>query len=137
MNTEGVYRRMRHLSQFLSREGDRLHSKDLSLLAEKIVAGPFDKVKKMIDNMITRLENEAHADADHEGYCDKELGTNRVTRNKLAEDIDVLSAEVDNGKATIMRLTGEIAGLTRAIADLDASVAQASALRKAEKANNA
>merc|ERR1712032_1570233 len=102
-----------------------------------MAAEPFAKVRKMIDDMITRLQNEAHADADHEGYCDKELGTNKVTRNKLSEDIDRLSAEVDNGKATIMRLTSEIAALTKAIAALDASVAQASALRKAEKAKNA
>merc|ERR1740121_2776959 len=106
----------------------------LSLLAEKMMAGPFAKVKKMIDDMITRLENEAHADADHEGYCDKELGTNKITRNRLSENIDELSEEVDNGKATIMRLTREIAGLTKVIAYFDAPDAQASALRKAEKA---
>merc|ERR1740121_2151766 len=135
--SEGVHRRMRHLSEIHVCKGTRLHSKHLSLLAEKMMAGPFAKVKKMIDDMITRLENEAHADADHEGYCDKELGTNKITRNRLSENIDELSAEVDNGKATIMRLTSEIAGLAEAIAALDASVAQASALRKAEKAKNA
>jgi len=137
VDNEGIYRRMRHLSQFLAGESKRLHSKDLSLLADKVAAGPFDKVKKMIGAMITRLQNEAHSDADHEGYCDKELGMNKVTRDKLSERVDFLSAEADEGKATITRLTGEIAGLAMSIADLDASVAQASELRKAEKAKNA
>merc|ERR1740122_513145 len=87
--------------------------------------------------MITRLQNEAHSDADHEGYCDKELGMNKVTRDKLSERVDFLSAEADEGKATITRLTGEIAGLAMSIADLDASVAQASELKDAIDAKKA
>ena len=40
----------------------------------------------MIDSMITRLMKEAEEDANHEGFCDTEMGKSKVTRNKLSED---------------------------------------------------
>merc|ERR1719487_1560205 len=90
----------------------------------------------MIDDMITRLLNEANEDAQHEGFCDKEIGKSKVTRNKLSEDIDSLNAAVEDGKATIMALAEEIKTLTKEVADLDASVKEATKIRTEEKANN-
>jgi len=86
--------------------------------------------------MITRLLNEANEDANHEGFCDKEMGKNKVTRNKLSEDIDSLDAACEDGKATIMSLAQEIATLTQEVADLDASRDQATTMRTEEKAAN-
>jgi len=86
--------------------------------------------------MITRLLNEANEDAQHEGFCDKEIGKSKVTRNKLSEDIDALNAAVEDSKATIMMLTEEIATLTQEVADLDASVKEATKIRGEEKATN-
>merc|ERR1719247_3665588 len=122
--------------EFINSESKRLHSRELSLLAQKLVADPFAKVKKMIDEMITRLLNEANEDAQHEGFCDKEFGKNKVTRNKLSEDIDGLEAACEDGKANIMMLTEEIATLSAEVADLDASVAEATKIRGEEKATN-
>merc|ERR1719271_2367070 len=90
----------------------------------------------MIDDMITRLLNEANEDAQHEGFCDKEIGKSKVTRNKLSEDIDALEAAVEDGKATIMMLAEEIALLTKEVADLDASTKEATKIRSEEKATN-
>merc|ERR1719482_899568 len=86
--------------------------------------------------MITRLLNEANEDAQHEGFCDKEIGKSKVTRNKLSEDIDALEAAVEDGKATIMMLAEEIALLTKEVADLDASTKEATKIRSEEKATN-
>jgi len=124
------------VKDFIASEGHRLRSRDLALLAEKIAADPFVKVKKLIDSMITRLLNEANEDAQHEGFCDKEMGENKVTRQKLTEDIDGLMAAVDEGKATILRLTEEIATLSKEVADLAVSMGEATKLRKEEKASN-
>jgi len=133
LRAEGVNARVSH---FIATEGNRLHSRDLALLAEKLAADPFAKVKKMIDSMITRLLNEANEDAQHEGFCDKEIGKSKVTRNKLTEDIDGLNAAVEEGKANIMHLAEEIATLTQEVADMDAAVAAATKLRSEEKATN-
>jgi len=86
--------------------------------------------------MITRLLNEANEDAQHEGFCDKEIGKSKVTRNKLTEDIDGLNAAVEEGKAQIMHLTEEVKTLSQEVADLDAAVAAATKLRQSEKATN-
>merc|ERR1719460_1567078 len=90
----------------------------------------------MIDSMITRLVKEANEDAQQEGWCDVEIGKSKVTRNKLSEDIDGLNAAVEDGKATIMALAEEIKTLTQEVADLDASVKEATKIRTEEKANN-
>jgi len=86
--------------------------------------------------MITRLLNEANEDASHEGFCDTEVGKSKVTRAKLSQDIDALTAAVEEGKSTIMMLTEEIATLQKEVAELDTSVAEATKLRQAEKAKN-
>jgi len=125
-----------HLRDFIASEGRRLKSSQLSLLAQKLTADPFAKVKQMIDSMITRLLNEANEDAQHEGFCDKEIGKSKVTRNKLSEDIDGLQSAVEDGKSTIMKLTQEVATLSQEVVDLEASVKEATAIRTKEKATN-
>jgi len=131
--TENIHRK---ITDFLASEGARLHSRGLTLLAEKFAADPFSKVKKLIDSMITRLLEEAHADADHEGFCDTEIGKSKVTRDKLSTDIDALNAAIEEGKSTIMSLTEEVPTLSKEIADLDASRSAATSMRKKEKAAN-
>lgn len=132
-NNEGIHRKIR---EYLKSESQRLHSKNLGLLAEKLAADPFAKVKELIDNMITRLLEEANADAKKEGWCDTEMGKSKVTRNKLSEEIDGLDAAIEDGKATIMKLTNEVADLSKEIEDLDAEMAEATELRTKEKAKN-
>jgi len=93
-------------------------------------------VKSMIDNMITRLMKEAEEDANHEGFCDTEMGKSKVTRNKLSEDIDSLNAAVEDGKSTILSLTEDTATLSEEVSSLSMSKTEATTLRQAEKAKN-
>merc|ERR1719230_1094388 len=120
----------------MAKEAQRLGSKRLSVLALRVSADPFAKVKGLIDSMITRLLNEANEDAAKEGWCDTEMGKSKVTRNKLNEDIDSLTAAIDDGKAAIVQLTEEMARLEKESAELQASMAEATAAREAEKAKN-
>merc|ERR1740117_2330080 len=131
--SEGIHRRLR---EFLANEAQRLGSKNLGLLSEKVAADPFAKVKKLIDDMITRLLEEANADAEKEGWCDTEMGKSKVTRNKLSEEIDGLDAAIEDGKATIMKLTQEVADLAKDMEDLDAEMTESTELRTSEKAKN-
>ena len=41
----------------------------------------------MIDDMITRLLNEANEEADHKAWCDTEMATNKHTREKKTEEV--------------------------------------------------
>jgi len=126
----------RQIHDFLAAEGARKHSKGLTLLAQQISADPFAKVKKLIDDMITRLLEEAEEDAKHEGFCDKEMGKSKITRNKLTEDIDGLEATIEEGKATIQKLADDTATLTKEVEELVKSMAEATDLRTNEKATN-
>jgi len=124
------------VKEFVEKRAKKLHSKNLELLAEKLVADPFVKVKAMIDSMITRLLNEANEDASHEGFCDKEMGQSKITRAKLTEDVDQLSAAVDEGQAQILSQKQDITKLTAEVADLDAAMIESTKLRNTEKAKN-
>jgi len=126
-----------HVQDFLATEANRLHSKSLGLLAEKMAADPFAKVKKLIDDMITKLLEEANAEAEQKGFCDTELGKNKVTRDHLTSEIDELDAAIEEGKAFILKMTEDIAQLTKELAELDAAVEEATKIREAEKAKNA
>jgi hypothetical protein len=130
----GIRRRVR---EFLRKEGGRLKSKSLALLADKILTDPFAKVKKLIDEMITRLLEEAKEDADHEGFCDEEMGKSKVTRTRLQEEIDALDAAVEDGKASILALTESTGELTKEVAELVAAMKEASEIREKEKKTNA
>mmetsp|Transcript_85560 Transcript_85560/g.164730 ORF Transcript_85560/g.164730 Transcript_85560/m.164730 type:complete len:309 (+) Transcript_85560:1290-2216(+) len=86
--------------------------------------------------MITRLLEEAEEDAKHEGFCDKEMGKSKITRNKLTEDIDGLDAAIEEGKATIQKLADDTATLAQEVEDLTKSMTEATDLRKSEKETN-
>lgn len=133
--TEQVVRTQ--LLEFLNSEGQRLRSKQLELLAGMAAKDPFAKVKKMIEELIKKLIAEATAEAEQKGFCDKELGTNKITRDKLNSEIDELTAAIDEGNALITQLTADIAKLTGEVADLDAAMKEATEMREAEKAKNA
>jgi len=130
---KGIHKR---IVDFLTGESSRLHSKRLDLLAQKLSADPFVKVKKLIEDMITRLLEEANEEAEQKGFCDKELGTNKITRNKLQSEIDELSADIDEGTASIAQLTEDIASLSQEIANLDSAMKEATDMRTAEHTKN-
>merc|ERR1719456_545561 len=90
----------------------------------------------MIKDMITRLLEEANEEAEHKGWCDKEMGTNKQTRTDKTEEVNTLSAQVDQLKADITQLGQEIADLSKAIAEIDQAVSTATADREKEAAKN-
>merc|ERR1740138_1539454 len=106
------------------------------MIAEKVSLGgnPFQKVKKMIDDMITKLLEEANQESEQKGFCDKELGTNKQTRDKLQSSIDELNARIDEGDAMIVSATQRISELAKELAEVSDSMKQATELRQAEKA---
>merc|ERR1719197_750707 len=107
------------------------------VLASKAAAGgPFDKVKKMIKDLIVKLMEEATEESEHKGWCDTEMGTNKQTREDKADAVSTLTAESEELDAKISKLGDEIAELSDAIAEIDAAVAEATALRTKEKAKN-
>merc|ERR1719240_2519737 len=126
----------RAVASFLEDKAQKTNSRVLSLISLKVRDDPFKKVTKMIKDMIFKLMEEATADAEHEGFCDTELATNKQTRDAKTEQAETLKAEIEKLTADIAKLGIEIADLGDAIASIDAAVAKATELRNAEKAKN-
>merc|ERR1719375_552654 len=102
----------------------------------KVATDPFKKVKKMIKDLIVKLMEEANNEAEHKGFCDMEMATNKNTRDKKSEDVINLTAKIDELKASIAKISQDIEALSAEIAELDAAVAKATTERDEEKAKN-
>eukprot|EP00928_Gymnodinium_smaydae_P004447 TRINITY_DN1150_c0_g3_i1.p1 TRINITY_DN1150_c0_g3~~TRINITY_DN1150_c0_g3_i1.p1 ORF type:complete len:682 (+),score=176.86 TRINITY_DN1150_c0_g3_i1:46-2091(+) len=125
------------VAHFLRDQGAHLHSKVLSALAVRAAEDPFQKVKKMIKDLIVRLMEEANEEAEHKGWCDTELSTNEQTRKEKTDAVETLHAEIDELEASISKLTEELSELAKAIAKLDGDMAKSTEMRQEEKATNA
>merc|ERR1719393_298565 len=121
---------------FLSTKAEELHSRMLSVLAARAAADPFVKVRKMIKDMIIKLMEEANEETEHKGWCDGELGANKIQRDSKTEDVNTLTAQADQLTADIAKLTQELADLSKEITELDAAMASATDIRTKEKAKN-
>merc|ERR1719408_436978 len=90
----------------------------------------------MIKDLITKLMEEATEEAEHKGWCDTELSTNRQTREEKTVSVEELTAEIDELKASVAHLTEDISELTTQVAELDKAIAEATKIRDEEKAKN-
>jgi len=124
------------VARYLKDRAYQLDSRVLSALATRVESDPFKKVKKMIEDLITRLEEEAAEEAEHKAWCDEELKTNKQTRDEKTETVETLHAQIDQLQASIQKLGEEISELTKAVAEIDAAVAKATAIRDEEKVKN-
>jgi len=113
-----------------------LGSRYLALVATRVADDPFGKVKKMIKDLIVKLMEEANAEADHKGFCDTELATNKQTREIKSAEIEDLSSNIDKNTADIMQLADEITTLSEDIASITAQQAESTAIRGDESAKN-
>jgi len=126
----------RAVASFLSDKAHSTNSRILSLISLKVSQDPFKKVSKMIKDMIIKLTEEATEEAEHKGFCDTELTTNKQTRDYKTEESNSLKAEIEKLTANIAQGSMQIADLGKEIADLDAAVAKATEERTAEKEKN-
>jgi hypothetical protein len=124
------------VASFLQGRARREHSQLLSLVATKVQADPFKKVTKMIRDMITKLTEEANDEAEHKGFCDAELASNKQTRDSKTEESDTLKATIDQLSADIAKLADQIAELSAGITAIDTAVAKATSIRFEEKEKN-
>lgn len=121
---------------FLQGASERLGSSILFAVSIKVKDDVFDKVKKMIQDLIVRLEAEAAEEADHKKWCDEELGSNEKTRTEKSSQIEALTSTIDELGTRVAQLKRTIAEHSKAISELTASMAAALDLREKEKAEN-
>merc|ERR1719390_167722 len=73
----------------LRQAASKSHSKALEKLAEEIktYAGPFDKIKAMIQKMVFRLMGEQKDEDEHKNWCDMEMETSTESKETKDEKV--------------------------------------------------
>merc|ERR1719166_666159 len=112
------------------------HSAALAQLASRVAAvlkygaangeDPFKKVKGLIEDMITQLEEEAAEEAQEKAYCDEQLSKTKAKKEELDDDIEKLTVKSDQStskiaklKEEVQELESELAALTKLQAEMD------------------
>ena len=78
----------------------------------------------MIKDLTVKLMEEAGSEANHKALCDAELATNAHMRKVKTEQVEMLTAEINQLQASFSQLAEEIKELTDAAAALDAALAK-------------
>merc|ERR1719247_3513519 len=94
---------------------------------------PFKNVRKMINDMISRLLQEAAEEAEHKGWCDAEMGKSEVQKAQKEKEVKSLTSKIEEMSAKVAQLDDEIRQLTKEIADAEAMDLEATKVRSAEK----
>merc|ERR1719235_52597 len=126
------------LVAFLTAQSKALKSTALSTLLIKLreANSPFQKVKQMIMDMITRLENEAADEASQKAWCDTQMSETTAERDEAQMQIEDLNALLTEKNALVSQLTEQIATLGQEIADLQKALNEETEIRNNEKATN-
>merc|ERR1740127_338379 len=106
----------------------------LDLIAVAMHGGKigFEKIIKMIDNLVTDLKAEQGIDNDKKSYCEAEFDKAEDKKKGLELDISDLGKAIEDAEESIATLASEIKALTKGIKDLDKSVSEATDTRKQE-----
>jgi len=96
--------------------------------------GTFDKVLKMIEDMVALLGKEQTDDDSKKAYCEAELDKSEDKHKDLEQALSDLEKAKADAEENIANLKEELAALASGIKALDKSVAEGTAQRKAENA---
>jgi len=109
----------------------RLDFIGLALRGQKI---GFEKITKMIDELVASLKQEQADDDDKKEYCTQQFDLTEDKTKALERSIADLETVIEEAKEGIATLTDDIKALGVGIKALDKSVADATAQRQAENA---
>jgi len=121
----------------LKGKGKELKSTLLTSLATRIAGDPFGKIKKLIQELIERLLQEAANESNQKGWCDKATADAKQKRTYAAESIEDLNSNMAKLAALSDKLGEEIDTLTTDIKKLKDEQAAAEKIRKEENEENA
>merc|ERR1719235_1959429 len=121
----------------LRKRSEELDSPVLAALASKVAADPFVKIRKLIQELIERLLQEAADEANHKGWCDKAFGKAKQFRATKAEMVTKLNTALSENEAKRDGLAEQIAKLTKELDELNNSLSTTTKMRNDESAENA
>mmetsp|Transcript_14684 Transcript_14684/g.26019 ORF Transcript_14684/g.26019 Transcript_14684/m.26019 type:complete len:687 (+) Transcript_14684:90-2150(+) len=120
------------VQQSIAKFGSVLPRLDFIALALHGKTVGFEKVIKMIDEMVATLKTEQLDDDHKKEYCAAQFDSTEDKLKVLSGTVSDLEPKIADTEESIASLASEIKDLQKGIAALDASVADATANRKAE-----
>jgi len=105
---------------------------ELALKGKKV---GFEKVIKLIDEMVVTLKKEQVEDDQKKEYCDEQFDISDDKKKELERSISDNEKAIAETTEAITTVTEELAALEESIAALDKSVAEATAQRKDDHAD--
>jgi len=105
---------------------------DFIMLALRGKTEGFEKVIKLIDNMVKLLGEEQADDDNKKEYCLMQFDFTDDKKKELERSVGKLETAIEDAKEGIASLTTDIQGLNDGIVALDKSVAEATEQRKEE-----
>merc|ERR1740138_1034373 len=108
------------------------HQVDIIMLALRGNTGGFEKVLKMIDDLVAQLGVEQTDDDNKKEYCEKQFDESDDKKKSLERSISDLEKAIADTEEGIAATKEDIEALTKSIKALDKSVAEATEQRKEE-----
>merc|ERR1719502_559954 len=120
-----------------ARHNKKMHNQrlDMILMAIRGKKVGFDKVLKLIDNMVALLGKEQADDEDKKEYCEAEFDKNDDKMKGLTRKDGKLEKAIGEAKEVIKDTAEEIKALAEGIEALDKSVTEATDNRKEENSD--
>jgi len=115
-----------------SKDRARLELIALALAGKKMSSGGFEKVIKMIVDMVKLLKEEQVADDNKKSYCLEQFDVTDDKKKALERKLSQANTAIADAVEGIATLTEEIAALTADIKALDKEVAEATEQRQEE-----
>jgi len=116
------------------------HSAALAQLASRIASfakygaangeDPFAKVKGLIEDMIAKLERQAHEEAEEKAYCDEQMANTEAKKGDLEDDIEKMTAKIDTAASRSAELKDEVKVLQKELAALSKEQAEMDKIRQ-------
>merc|ERR1719453_172453 len=113
-----------------------LKSAILASVASHAGADPLAKVKKLIEELILRLQQEASDEEAHNGWCVKQTKLAEDKRDTNAGKVETLNSQLAKGEANRDKLMENIEKLTKEKEELEADLKKATEIRDEEKKEN-
>lgn len=112
-------------------------SKYLAMVSVQVMTGgPFNKIIKMIEGLLTKLDEEKAAEATHHAWCQDELKSTTSDMEKAQQAYDNKKTELEDLEGQKSATEEDQSELNDQIATLSKELAEATAARNAEKAEN-
>merc|ERR1719310_2605263 len=124
------------LAQKFRSLGKKFHSFALMQMAGAAASDPFVKIRGLIEDMLTKLMEEAAEEASQKAFCDEEQGKSLTAQKEKTAKLDKYQTRIDSGEATIAELTDAVKTLEAEIAEIDKAQAEATKIRTEENVEN-